>query len=201
MKQILLGYKDRDGQNAPTVICGPDAAPADLAKIFNRADREHVFPEGIQRLERVNLEVVQMSVFINASVTEHLKHVREDGEKLIKDRAAAMAAETAQQRAGKETGEALRRAVIARNAILGDKLKAEVKLRNLLATPESLQIKNYKGLCEDASAELEAIKTKVTTAVEDYNKAFAAHEAAKNPQPKASAETAKPAEAGTTNTQ
>jgi nicotinate-nucleotide pyrophosphorylase len=181
-KQILLGYKDREGQTPPVILCGPDAAPSDLAKIFNAADRGHVFPEGIARLERVNLDVVQTSIFISAEVTEHLKKLRDEEQSLIKTRAAAKAAETAQQKAVRETGAVLREATIHRNNLLGDKLKAEIRLRNLLATPVELQPKSHKSNVDAASKDLEELKNKVAVAVTEYQAAFEANAAAKNPK-------------------
>jgi hypothetical protein len=181
-KQILFGYKDGDGQTAPVILAGP-TEPAKLAKILLEASRDHIFPEGILLLERVNCEVVGTEKFISAGVTEHLKNRRDEEANLLKTRTEKSAALTAQQKAIGETRAALNKAVIARNTVLGDKLKAEVKLRNLLATPETLQSKNHKSLVESASTELEAVKGKVEKAVADYQAAFEAHEAAKNPKP------------------
>jgi len=183
MKQILIGYPKRDGSGTPEIICGLETALAKLAEIMRSADRDHVFPEGIERLERVNLETVQTSVFISAEVTAHLKERRENEANLIKEKKEKVATLSATQKQIAETAATLRLAVITRNNLLGDKLKADVRLRNLINTPLELCGKNHQAETEKAQKEVATLETKVATAVAAYQKAADAHQAAKNPAP------------------
>jgi hypothetical protein len=51
MKSIVVGFSDASGRSEPKVLCGPDVADAQQAKLFHRAKREQAFPKGVVRME------------------------------------------------------------------------------------------------------------------------------------------------------
>lgn len=70
MKTIVIGFKNENGNGASTVIKGEEVSHSDQVKFIQKAKSDHVFPDGIKRLELCTVDPIITAIKIEKTETK-----------------------------------------------------------------------------------------------------------------------------------
>lgn len=76
MKMILIGYADEGAKTQPMIVAGPEVPTQKQAAIFDKAKRQHEYPEGIRRLEFSRVESADIAINLNQTNTKKVKPMK-----------------------------------------------------------------------------------------------------------------------------
>lgn len=173
MKTIVVGFEDEQGRGEPAVIHGPEVPDAEQWKTFLDAKREHIFPEGMKRLEIARVESFETAIFVSATAGQE----RSD---YLKAQADAIAKREAEKQAKLDAAKALVKAREDQSKANVTRAAANSKLTTAKARHADAKLDHEKSETKTSGLRLEKEAKLLETAQSEFDAADKAWAEAKD---------------------